>query len=157
VYKHLSLYKFDLKVENSFTYTYRTSDFMPSFLCMKTMGHHPKNGFYESCITSIVAFYDIHVRRERCYSFILSRTPHIALIHEIDCDQTAMGLPPVTSAVSSWLRNFFLDSEEYLRYPFVDKAWYVCINSTIAKHRNANANTILNDNLLYTKISKKAI
>jgi hypothetical protein len=29
-----------------------------------------------SSINPFVAFYDIHGRRERCHSFILSRTPH---------------------------------------------------------------------------------
>jgi hypothetical protein len=29
-----------------------------------------------SAINPLVAFYDIHGGRERCYSFILSRTPH---------------------------------------------------------------------------------
>jgi hypothetical protein len=29
-----------------------------------------------SAINPLVAFYDIREERERCYSFILSRTPH---------------------------------------------------------------------------------
>jgi hypothetical protein len=43
--------------------------------------------------------------RDRCYSLILSRTSReaakglIAFTSEIDCDQTAMGLLPLTSAV----------------------------------------------------------
>jgi hypothetical protein len=29
-----------------------------------------------SAINPLVSFYDIHVKRERCYFFVLSRTPH---------------------------------------------------------------------------------
>jgi hypothetical protein len=54
----------------------------------------------------------------------------IALTPEIDCDQTAMGLPPTASAVSklSLVKRGRLGRiSEIALYPFGDKAWYVCI------------------------------
>jgi hypothetical protein len=52
----------------------------------------------------------------------------MALAPEMDCNKTAMGLPPVTSAVfliASWFWKNVGVSEEYLRYlcyPSWDKA-----------------------------------
>jgi hypothetical protein len=55
------------------------------------------------------------------------------LILEMDCDQTAMGLSLVISAVFLIAKSFFLNvglSEEYLRcfyYSSGDKVWVICI------------------------------